>query len=186
MRRLETELADRTLRFDGVSILHPDDVADAMAVGLDPTLIRVSELTTDVERFNANVTDAEQLRLATPEPIRVDMAWRLPEKYQTLDLEAYITDIFSQRAPTLHATYTPQQVEDSYVRIADELEEIRRRGMTEFLKTIIYILDVFRAQNVVWGVGRGSSCASYVLFILGLHAVDAVKLNVPLSEFFHD
>ena len=47
-----------------------------------------------------------------------------------------------------------------------------------------YIIDTLRENNVVWGVGRGSSVASYVLFLLGVHKIDSVKYNLPLEEFF--
>lgn len=185
MRRLETELADRVLRFDGVSILKPDDIAYAFAKGLKPADIRATELTDEVEQFNANVTLEEQLRLAKPEPIRVDLAWRLPMEYQQLQLEDYVQQVFVNRTDVL-ASYTEAQLEEAVERVAAELVEIQRRGMGEFLKTVIYVLDVFRKTNVVWGVGRGSSCASYILFLLGLHVVDCVRLGVPMIEFFHD
>ena len=185
MRRLETELADRVLRFDGVSILQPDDIAYAFAKGLKPADIRTTELSAEVEQFNANVAPEEQLQVATLEPIRVDLTWRLPPEYQELNLENHIQRVFASRSDVL-SRYTEQQVEEAIERVASELIEIQRRGMVEFLKTVIYVLDVFRSQNVVWGVGRGSSCASYVLFLLGLHVVDCVRLGVPMIEFFHD
>jgi DNA polymerase III alpha subunit len=39
------------------------------------------------------------------------------------------------------------------------------------------------AKNIVWGVGRGSSCSSYLLYLLGLHEVDVVKYDVDISDF---
>ena len=49
---------------------------------------------------------------------------------------------------------------------------------------LIYFVDTLRANNVVWGVGRGSSVASYVLFIIGVHKIDSVKYKLPINEFF--
>jgi DNA polymerase III alpha subunit len=49
---------------------------------------------------------------------------------------------------------------------------------------MVYIIDTLRKNNIVWGVGRGSSVASYVLFLLGVHRVDSVKYDIPLNEFF--
>jgi DNA polymerase III alpha subunit len=49
-----------------------------------------------------------------------------------------------------------------------------------------YIVDTLRANNVVWGVGRGSSVASYVLHIIGVHKIDPIKYNIPIEEFFKE
>ena len=184
VRVLETELADRVLRFDGVSVVHPDHVAWALSRGLQPSQLRVTEEDEDVLSFNQQVIESERLRLAEPEPIDINMVWQLPKAYLDLDLYQRVVDEFSARLPSLG--YTPEQEEQAAIRIQAEMSEIVRRGMVEFTKTIIYILDTFRKNNIVWGVGRGSSCASYVLFILGLHVVDCIKLDVPLTEFFHD
>ena len=56
--------------------------------------------------------------------------------------------------------------------------------MIPVLKTMKYVVDTLRANNVVWGVGRGSSVASYVLFIIGVHKIDSVKYKLPINEFF--
>jgi DNA polymerase III alpha subunit len=36
---------------------------------------------------------------------------------------------------------------------------------------------------VLWGVGRGSSVASYCLYILGVHKVDSIKYELDIHEF---
>jgi DNA polymerase III alpha subunit len=49
---------------------------------------------------------------------------------------------------------------------------------------MIYLVDVMRENSVVWGVGRGSSVASYVLYLIGVHKIDSVKYNLDFKEFF--
>jgi DNA polymerase III alpha subunit len=58
--------------------------------------------------------------------------------------------------------------------------------MIPVLKTMKYIVDTLRANNIVWGVGRGSSVASYVLHIIGVHKIDSIKYNIPIEEFFKE
>ncbi len=184
MRKLETELKDRTLRFDGVSIVHPDSVASALARGLRPSDLRVTEVNEDVETFNANVVEGDRLNLAAPEPISIPMIWQLPNEYKTFDVQERVFNEFFQRLPSLG--YTSDQEDIAVRRLADEIAEVETRGMMDFMRTIVFVLDTFRMRNIVWGVGRGSSCACYILFILGLHVVDCVKYEVPMNEFFHD
>lgn len=183
MKRLSVDLADRVLRFDGVSVVSPEMVARCLLLGVAPTQLRVTETGWEVEQFNAHVPEELEIKVDAPEPINLDYRWQLPDEYLKMDLWDRIIGAYDQRSRELD--YSVQEEDHAGCRLEEEYEEIKTRGMVEFMKTIIYVIDTFRANNVVWGVGRGSSCASYVLFLLGLHAVDCIKLDVPASEFFH-
>jgi DNA polymerase III alpha subunit len=69
-------------------------------------------------------------------------------------------------------------------RVSQELELFISNGMYDVLHVMKYIVDTLRANNIVWGVGRGSSVASYVLHLIGVHKVDSIKYNIPIEEFF--
>jgi len=69
-------------------------------------------------------------------------------------------------------------------RVSQELELYIKHGMYDVLHVMKYIVDTLRQNNVVWGVGRGSSVASYVLYLIGVHKVDSIKYNIPIEEFF--
>lgn len=183
MKSLKSELIDRNLRFDGVSEIEPDQLARFLLLGVPPSKLRVSSIDEDIEQFNVQVSTSDQLRQIATEPINLDMGWQLPEKYQKLDLQEYIATKFEENCP---ATYSPEQVEKALDRIVLELQEVESRGMVQFMQTVIYVIDELRANNILWGVGRGSSCASYLLFLIGLHVVDCVTMDVPADEFFHN
>ena len=65
-----------------------------------------------------------------------------------------------------------------------ELRIWRKRKLNDMLRTLIFIVNTFEDNNVIWGTGRGSSCASYVLYLIGLHQVDSVLYNIDIGEFF--
>ena len=69
-------------------------------------------------------------------------------------------------------------------RTLDELGEMRSRGMFPFVRCLLYVTDQFHKEGVVWGVGRGSSCASLVMFLLRINRIDPVKYGIPAEEFF--
>ena len=71
-------------------------------------------------------------------------------------------------------------------RVDNELAMIKKMNMAEFFRTLIYVVETLKSTKTVWGVGRGSSCASLVLYLIGLHRVDPVKFNIDMTEFFHD
>lgn len=95
--------------------------------------------------------------------------WYMPKEYREMDIESYLADI------------CPKENRD---RLDKELELYRKNHMLPLLRMMKYIVDTLRSNGVLWGVGRGSSVASYVLFLLGVHRIDSVKYNLPLDEFF--
>ena len=173
MKTLKSSLTERQLRFDGVSEVEPDQLAHFLLLGIPPSKLRVTEETEEVLLFNAQVSDEELVRLVADESVSLDLSWQLPEPYASLALDEYF------------ASLTPSSVVAN-ARVKAELGEIKKRGMIEFMRTVIYILDQLKANNIVWGVGRGSSCASYLLYLVGLHVVDCVKYDVSMEEFFHE
>ena len=68
-------------------------------------------------------------------------------------------------------------------RVNEELELFIQHGMLDLLFYLKYLVDTMRSNNIVWGVGRGSSVASYVLYLLGVHKVDSLKYGLDIREF---
>ena len=68
-------------------------------------------------------------------------------------------------------------------RVSEELEAFIEHGMLDLLFVLKYIVDTLRDSNVVWGVGRGSSVASYVLYLIGVHRINSLKYNLDWREF---
>jgi DNA polymerase III alpha subunit len=68
-------------------------------------------------------------------------------------------------------------------RVEEELELFSQHGMIDLLFYLKYLVDTMRKNNIVWGVGRGSSVASYVLFLIGIHKIDSIKYNLDIKEF---
>lgn len=95
--------------------------------------------------------------------------WNLPESYQAFDVENYV----------LSKCTTQAQQE----RVQLELKEFETRNMTPVLRFLKYFVDTMQENGLVWGVGRGSSVASYVLYLLGLHRVDSIAYDLDIKEF---
>jgi hypothetical protein len=68
-------------------------------------------------------------------------------------------------------------------RVSEELELFIQHGMLDLLFYLKYLVDTMRSNNIVWGVGRGSSVASYILYLLGVHKVDSIKYGLDIREF---
>lgn len=95
--------------------------------------------------------------------------WFIPKEYQNMDIEEFLVN---------------QCPKENYERLLQEIQLFQQHDMIPVLKTMKYIVDTLRQHNVVWGVGRGSSVASYVLYLIGVHKVDSIKYKLPIEEFF--
>jgi len=131
----------------------------------------------DVDQFNVTMEAQGLPTLQKYIPIDVDTKtfdgvcqseWFMPEKYKTLNVRDYL----SLRCPVLNLK-----------RMAEELEAYEQRDMINLLRYMIYLVDFMRENNIVWGVGRGSSVASYVLYLIGEHKIDSLKYNLDWREF---
>jgi DNA polymerase III alpha subunit len=76
------------------------------------------------------------------------------------------------------------QTQEQIERVTTELELFVQYGMYDVLFYLKYLVDTMREQGIVWGVGRGSSVASYVLYLIGVHKVDSIKFSLDIKEFF--
>jgi DNA polymerase III alpha subunit len=69
------------------------------------------------------------------------------------------------------------------VRVTEELTLFAQHNMIPLLKYLKYLVDTMRKNNIVWGVGRGSSVASYCLYLIGVHKIDSIKYSLDIKEF---
>lgn len=69
-------------------------------------------------------------------------------------------------------------------RIIAEYELFEKYELIELLRFMKYFSDIVKRNNLVIGVGRGSSVSLYSLYLLGIHRVDSIRYKLDYSEFF--
>ncbi len=79
--------------------------------------------------------------------------------------------------------YSMCETDEQRDRVSSELELFIQHSMLDLLYYLKYLVDTMRDNKIMWGVGRGSSVASYVLFLLGVHKVDSIKYELDIHEF---
>lgn len=125
----------------------------------------------DLESIHPYIERCYQESLDYPMPKdSIDIKkWHIPEDYYT-----NLTEML----------YGMCENDEQINRVNQELELYIKHGMYDVLHVMKYIVDTLRNNGVVWGVGRGSSVASYVLYLIGVHKIDSVKYKLPIEEFF--
>ena len=118
-----------------------------------PELIQYNKLDMTVEQFDN----------------QLQSNWLMPEKYKTMDIAQYVLN--------------QCQGEAELQRAGEELLLFQERDMFVLLRYLKYLVDTMRENNIVWGVGRGSSVASFVLFLLGIHRINSLYYDLSIDEF---
>jgi DNA polymerase III alpha subunit len=95
--------------------------------------------------------------------------WFMPEEYNKFPIHQWLLG----RCAT----------EEERTRVDEELLLFIQYGMFDLLYYLKYLVDTMRANKIVWGVGRGSSVASYVLYLIGIHKINSIKYNLDIKEF---
>jgi len=151
---LTTNTQDNLIK--GVMIHGPDILEKCLA---DPA---------EISKY-LRVLENERLNYPIPPTSFDPNNWHIPKEYVSLDIESYLV------------TQCPKE---NYDRLVKELDLFHQNNMIMVLRAMKYIVDILRENKVVWGVGRGSSVASYALYLIGVHKIDSIKYNIPIEEFF--
>lgn len=95
--------------------------------------------------------------------------WMMPSSYKTMDIELWLIEQCT--------------TEEEMQRVALELGLFSQHRMMPVLNYLKYLVDFMREHKIVWGLGRGSSVASYCLYLIGIHKVDSIKYQLDIKEF---
>jgi DNA polymerase III alpha subunit len=119
-----------------------------------PTFIEYNEVATEsVEEFDH----------------RCQSNWYMPDEYKNLDIAAHILNLCNSQA--------------QLQRCGEELLLYQERNLFDLLRYLVFLVDTLREHNFIWGVGRGSSVSSYVLYLLGIHKIDSLFYDLDPKDF---
>ena len=142
----------------------------------------------DVDKFNEVCEEQGINKLQKYIPLDVDeqtfdgvcqSEWFMPDEYKELDIKVWLLEKLQEELQSdPHSVYT-----EFLPRVNEELQAFTERGMIPLLRYMIYLVDFMRENDIVWGVGRGSSVASYVLYLIGVHRIDSIQFDLDWKEF---
>lgn len=106
----------------------------------------------------------------TPKQLdKLSHKWKIPKEYLDIDIVEYLV------------SRCKSDIE--FQRVSDELVEFNKRDQLIILNLMIYLVDVMRKNKIVWGVGRGSSVASFCLYLIGINKVNPIEYDIDYREF---
>ena len=168
----------------GQVILNTQEVFDALYSGKITDLGTIfledqAECTKFCESVKKNYDNTGFVRFYTEPTVSItefDQAnqeqWFMPEEYRLYDIVDWL--------------YCQCRTVEEKARVTEELKLYAQHNMIMLLKYLKYLVDTMRKNKIVWGVGRGSSVASYCLYLLGVHKVDSLKYGLDIHEFLKE
>lgn len=175
---LNTTLVDRVLWYDGVSAYSPAVLLKTLST---TPVTHVTELTPAIVQYNDLVPADEQIKhKVSCDPFEIQ--WTTPEPYRSLDVVQYVFNIHS----ALFSECSESEIKAREYRLAQELALFNKHSLQDVLRTVIWIINTLTVADIVWGVGRGSSVSSYVLYVIGVHDVDSYTYELDIDDFLHE
>jgi len=164
----------------GRVIYNRHELYDMLYDGEDISSVTDVDWHEDFEKYNAALelnhlkqqlySAVEKLSLSKEEFDRQNQSeWFMPNEYKDINIHDYLR--------------SRCQTEKELDRLEEELHEFDKRGMIPLLQYMKYLVDFMRDNSIVWGVGRGSSVASYVLYLIGIHRINSIQYNLDYKEF---
>ena len=165
----------------GEPIVNCNDLIELVYQGYDVNKVKVND--DRVEKYNTIVEelalDWPSLQKLTDIDISVEdydralqSDWYMPDEYKQMNVEDHIRSL--------------AKTQEEKIRVEEELVLYRKYNVLNVLKFLVYLIETMRDNNIVWGVGRGSSVSSYVLYLLGVHKVDSIKYGLDITDFLKD
>lgn len=159
----------------GRAVIDGGGVFDLIARGGDLNGFHI-EMDEAVRLYNEQCRSHGKDEFVIPEPTEAPVplsertqTWNVPEGYADLDVKE------------LCLSRCTSDVER--IRVEEEMVLFEQRNLLPLLRSLVYAVEQFKENGVLWGVGRGSSVASYVLFLLGVHRIDSIQYGLDIREF---
>jgi DNA polymerase III alpha subunit len=167
----------------GRVVLNEQGVLEMFYNGHFQTPDALAEQSEKIETYNkwCKTFDAPEKSMSFAQPLDISPEdfhkarqrhWLMPEDEKVVDVEAWLLE----RCKT----------DIERARIAEEMDLFRKHAMEDVLSFLIYMTSTLREEGVWWGVGRGSSVASYALYLIGVHKVDSILYELDIKEFIRD
>jgi len=131
----------------------PIKLSDIIDTSTLPSLVTYQSSNLSVKDFDSSLQDN----------------WKIPETYKNFDIAQYVLDLCMS--------------DEELQRAGQELLMFQEREMFPLLIYLKYLVDTMREHNIVWGVGRGSSVSSFVLFLIGIHRINSLYFDLSIDEF---
>lgn len=153
---------------DAIDLLYTDpdfDISKLFFDNIDQYNKSLKDLSLDFDKIKiapkrSNLSDFDKQNFEN---------WHMPDKYNKINVLQWLLD--------------KCQNDEEKIRVQSEYDLFEKKKFIKVLQFLIYFVDTLRANNIVWGVGRGSSVSSFCLFLIGVHKINPMLYGLDYKEF---
>ncbi len=165
----------------GEIVREESDLIDLMMQGKNPLEMPrlMVDPTIDIETLAQLIENPQDLMtwsfpessdIAVPEFDHIrHNRWFMPDEYRNIDIAEHVLSLCANQ--------------EELQRAGEELLLFQQYNLFDLLRYLRYLVDVMQQNHVIWGVGRGSSVASFVLYLLGVHRINSLYYDLDPREF---
>lgn len=176
-----TELDSYTLFFDGSVQVDSSKVLDLIESGVPPRLIYCNNLTPDLIEYNKFASKNDKIK--NKETVEIpEVEWSVSNSVLDVDIYSVLMDKLQK---DLNLPSSQTTIKERASRFEEEFELFKRDELLPLLKILVHIINRMLSESIVWGVGRGSSTSSYILYLIGMHDIDPILHDITIDDFFH-
>ena len=178
-----TILNDRILWFDGDSSWTVKALGDKILSGepwADKFVIDDTEFSV---KYINGADDDVNLKSKTSITIPDDSyEWNIPKEYINANIKEVVYRRLKDELDQNNFSIYDEDVRID--RVKSEFKMWEERGLMDVLRLLMYVIGTFTKTDTIWGTGRGSSCCSYILYLIGVHDVDSIYYDLDITDFF--
>ena len=157
---------DRIILPSGKSVVDMDFLLDRILLGGEYEHLLVEESNDDTQRYTLVtgrriVYDVSDLEFNKPNHSDIDID-RIMERVES-------SPRFDGR-------------DEEITRLEHELDFFIRSEKIALINKLIDLIDAFKSSGIIWGVGRGSSCSSLLMYMLEVNDINPLEFDIPFSE----
>lgn len=169
------KLDNRTIFDDGTVLCNVDAAVELLYSGksLSQAIFQPNE---DIQLYNTSneIMDCnlDPLLMADKpcfDNVQWYECWNTPEPWASISVLDYCIDRCTD--------------DEQRIRVCEEYKLFEEREMIPVLRHLIWMVQNMRERGIFWGVGRGSSVSSYILYIIGINRINPMQFDLDIKEF---
>lgn len=167
----------------GIVGMHQEEIVELLRANPDVNLENLYLIDGELykEATRESELDLPQIKLwddrkvgCTPQEYHrmLQFEWIMPDEYKNFDVSSWLLSLCVTDAQR--------------IRVNTELSLYTKFNLMNLLRYLKFLRDIAEKNKIIWGVGRGSSCCSYCLYLMKIHRVDSLKFGLDIHEFLRN
>jgi DNA polymerase III alpha subunit len=165
----------------GQAILSSESLIEILLQGRNISHLNVIRSDEDIrlyEQYQSELLSGQTTTFLDSPPEELDF-----DSFHKERADEWIFPIEFQQIDVLDWCLNKCKTQEEQERVKQEFVMFQERDLIMILRLFIFLINYMRRKDFIWGVGRGSSVSSYILYLIGVHRVDSIKYGLDIKDY---